>query len=347
MLFKSLVSLALAASASAQNITDVLAANSGTLGTLTNILGSQPAIVKALSSAKNITILAPSNDAFTAFLKTTAGANAAKQQDVVSALLTYHVLTGKFPGSSFTSASQFIPTLLTNASYTNVTGGQRVAAHTDGGKVVFTSGLLAKSNVVVADVAFDGGVIHVIDSVLTIPASDSDTATAAGLTSLATALTTANLVPTVNGLKDVTIFAPSNDAFTAIASAAAGLTTQQLTSVLTYHVVAGTVGYSSLLSNTTLKTVNGANVTITVSPAGVMVNKAKVTIADVLVANGVVHVIDSVLMPAASNSTTTTSPTGGASPTSTPAQTTGAASQMVPGGIVGGLSVFFAAALAL
>lgn len=134
--------------------------------------------------------------------------------------------------------------------------------------------------------------IHIIDTVLTIPASDADTATAAGLTSLAGALTAAGVVSTVNGLKDVTIFAPSNDAFAAIASTAANLTTAQIASILTYHVVQGTVGYSSLLSNISLTTVNGAKVTITVAGGNVFVNSAKVILADVLVSNGVVHVID-------------------------------------------------------
>ena len=139
---------------------------------------------------------------------------------------------------------------------------------------------------------FTGGVIHIIDTVLTIPESDSSTAVAANLTSLAGALTTANLVSTVDALSDVTIFAPSNAAFEAIGSAVGTLSTAQLTSILTYHVVQGTVGYSTLLSNTTLKTVNGENVTITIEDGDVFVNSAKVITPNVLVNNGVVHVID-------------------------------------------------------
>ncbi len=115
---------------------------------------------------------------------------------------------------------------------------------------------------------------------------------------MASALTSANLVSTVNGLKDVTIFAPSNAAFGAIGSALGSLSVSQLTSILTYHVVAGTVGYSSLLSNTTLKTVNGGSVTITIEDGSVFVNSAKVIIPDVLVSNGVVHVIDKYESPA-------------------------------------------------
>lgn len=133
--------------------------------------------------------------------------------------------------------------------------------------------------------------IHVIDTVLTLPESDSATASAANLTALTGALTTANLVTALDGLKDVTIFAPSNAAFQAIGSAVGSLSTAQLAQILEYHVVNGTVGYSSGLKNMTLPTLGGGSVNITVEGGNVFVNSAKVTIPDVLVANGVVHVI--------------------------------------------------------
>lgn len=134
--------------------------------------------------------------------------------------------------------------------------------------------------------------LHIIDKVLTIPASDSATAAAANLTSLTSALTTAKLVQTVDGLKDVTIFAPSNAAFASIASVAANLSATALADVLQYHVVQGTVGYSTKLSNTTLKALDKKDLTIRIVGGNVYVNSAKVITANVLVANGVVHVID-------------------------------------------------------
>jgi uncharacterized surface protein with fasciclin (FAS1) repeats len=142
------------------------------------------------------------------------------------------------------------------------------------------------------NVNFTGGVIHIIDTVLTLPATDSSTAAAANLTSVAGALTSANLVQKVNSLSDVTIFAPSNVAFQSIGSVIGNLSTEQLISILEYHVVKGTVGYSTILSNMSLPTVNGANVTITIENGTVFVNSAKVVTPDVLVNNGVVHVID-------------------------------------------------------
>jgi uncharacterized surface protein with fasciclin (FAS1) repeats len=128
--------------------------------------------------------------------------------------------------------------------------------------------------------------------VLALPQAINTTAAALNLTSLVGALTMANLVNTVNSLPSCTVFAPSNAAFAAVASSAGNFTTAQLVDLLTYHVVNGTVAYSTLLKNETLTTVEGKQLTVTVANGKVMVNNATVTIPDVLVANGVVHVID-------------------------------------------------------
>ena len=131
-----------------------------------------------------------------------------------------------------------------------------------------------------------------MDTVLSVPQNISATLVGANLTALAGAATQANLVAPLSSLRDVTIFAPNNAAFGAIGSATANLTTQQLAGILSYHVVNGTVGYSTALTNTTLRTLGGQNLTISVNNGSVFANSAKVVLADVLVANGVVHVID-------------------------------------------------------
>jgi uncharacterized surface protein with fasciclin (FAS1) repeats len=154
------------------------------------------------------------------------------------------------------------------------------------------------------DVAFTGGVIHVIDHVLTLPANISATLVGAKLSSLYGALNATSLLSTVNGLKDVTIFAPSNAAFKSIGSALANASVADLTSILTYHVVNGTTPLysSSLANNTSVQTVNGANLTVHFGTNNqVFVNGAKVITPNVLVAGGVVHVVDNVLNPAATN----------------------------------------------
>jgi uncharacterized surface protein with fasciclin (FAS1) repeats len=143
-------------------------------------------------------------------------------------------------------------------------------------------------------VNFTGGVIHIIDHVLTVPLPASDTLSAAGLTSLRGALNATNLVSTVNTTPNITVFAPTNAALQAIGGGLANLTSEQIKDVLTYHVVAGgAVGYSSTLKNgTVLKAVNGKDLTVTINDGKVFVNSARVLTTDVLIANGVVHVID-------------------------------------------------------
>ena len=222
---------------------------------------------------------------------------------------------------------------MTNTTYTNVTGGQVVEGVSKDGGVSIFSGNRAESKVATADVTFDGGVVHVIDTVLTIPASIADTAAANNLTQLTGALTKADLVSAVTEAKDVTVFAPTNEAFEAIAEVAAGLSVEELTDILTYHVVAGTVAYSTKLESGEVPTLNGANVKVEVSESGVKINDATVVVADVLVANGVVHVIDKVLLPAADNATSTSTAAGtGMMPSATGAPSasatfTGAASR--------------------
>jgi uncharacterized surface protein with fasciclin (FAS1) repeats len=102
---------------------------------------------------------------------------------------------------------------------------------------------------------------------------------------------TANLTQDVGSLKDITIFAPNNDAFAAIGSLAATLSMTDLTNILKYHVV-DSVAYSTDLTNTTLKAADGTELKITVANGTVFVNSAKVVEADLLVSNGVVHVLD-------------------------------------------------------
>lgn len=118
-------------------------------------------------------------------------------------------------------------------------------------------------------------------------------------TALAGAATQADLVHPLEELSDVTIFAPNNDAFQKIASAAGNITDDMLAEILQYHVIQGTVGCSTTLSNTSLSTLAGEDVKITISDDGaVFVNSARVINSDVLIENGVLHVIDEVLNPA-------------------------------------------------
>ena len=128
-----------------------------------------------------------------------------------------------------------------------------------------------------------------------------DTAVAAGnFQTLVSAVEAAGLVDTLKGEGPFTVFAPTDEAFAKIPqdqleSLMANKT--QLTAVLTYHVVAGKVMSTDLTDDMAVATVQGDNVTINLDEDGVMVNDAKVVQADIECINGVVHAIDTVLMP--------------------------------------------------
>lgn len=191
---------ALAGLASSQTLLDLISGNSelSTLGSLLN----QTGLLTALASATNITVLAPTNAAFNTFTGDPAvQAAIAADPGLVTAVLQYHVLSGVYHSSVLSATPAFPKSLLTNTSFTNVTGGQVVKAQALNNSVIFTSGLLKQSTVTTANAHFNGGIAHVIDTVLTVPVSDSQTAVAANLTALAGALQQANLVTTVDNLK--------------------------------------------------------------------------------------------------------------------------------------------------
>lgn len=120
---------------------------------------------------------------------------------------------------------------------------------------------------------------------------------------LVAAVTAADLVATLSGPGPFTVFAPVDAAFAALpAGTVESLVSPEnkgkLTGILTYHVVAGKVLSSDLSDGMKAKTVNGAEITITIAEGKVKVNGAQVVLADVATSNGVIHVIDGVLLPA-------------------------------------------------
>jgi uncharacterized surface protein with fasciclin (FAS1) repeats len=129
-----------------------------------------------------------------------------------------------------------------------------------------------------------------------------DTAVAAGnFTTLAAALTAAGLVDTLKGPGPFTVFAPTDAAFAALpAGTVEDLlkpeNKDKLVAILTYHVLPGKVMSTDLTEGLKAKTVNGAEVTITLD-GGAKVNGAVISIADITASNGVIHVIDAVILP--------------------------------------------------
>ncbi|SRR5579859_1190833 len=130
-----------------------------------------------------------------------------------------------------------------------------------------------------------------------------DTAVAAGsFKTLATALQAAGLVDTLKGEGPFTVFAPTDDAFKklpagTLESLLKPENKEKLRAILTYHVVAGKVTAAQVTKLSSAKTLNGQDLAITSHDGAVMVNNAKVVQADIPASNGVIHVIDTVILP--------------------------------------------------
>ncbi|KAI1127681.1 FAS1 domain-containing protein [Nemania abortiva] len=155
-----------------------------------------------------------------------------------------------------------------------------------------TAGLGNTTNVIKGDIPFNGGLIHITDSFFTLPESLSSTSQATGQTAFAGLLSKSNMTSTLDSTHSVTVFFPSNAAFSATN------TTASPPELLTNHVVAGTVSYlPDLTDGTILKTQRGESLAISVRSGIYYVNGARITQANLILSNGVGHVIDKVLTP--------------------------------------------------
>ena len=246
-------------------------------------------LVETLKGKGPFTVFAPTDEAFAKLPKGTVETllqpeNKAKLQ----AILTYHVVPGSVMAADVVK--------LTGAVTVQ---GQQVDIAVKDGKVTVDA-----ANVVKTDIACSNGVIHVIDSVI-MPADKDivDTAVAAGsFKTLAAALKAAGLIDTLKGEGPFTVFAPTDDAFAKLPAGTVDNlllpeNKDKLIAVLTYHVVSGKVLASDVVKMKSAKTVNGKEAMIKVSDMGVMVDAAKVVKTDIEASNGVIHVIDSVILP--------------------------------------------------
>jgi uncharacterized surface protein with fasciclin (FAS1) repeats len=130
-----------------------------------------------------------------------------------------------------------------------------------------------------------------------------DTAVAAGqFKTLAAALTAAGLVPTLKGAGPFTVFAPTDEAFAKLPKGTVEDLLKpenkaKLTAILTYHVVPGKVMAADVVKLTSAKTVQGGSAKVSTMGGGVMIDQSHVTKTDIATSNGVIHVIDTVMMP--------------------------------------------------
>lgn len=256
-------------------------------------------LTDTLTAPGPYTVFAPTNDAFSALL---GELGVTKDQllankPLLTAVLKYHVVAGQVPSSAVPLGKAINPV-----------GGGFFKIDKVGTSLVITDGRSRTSKIVQADIAASNGVIHAIDKVL-LPADKNIVQTAIAnpdFSILAEAVTAAGLVETLNAPGPYTVFAPTNAAFASLLTEL-GVTKAQLlantallTEVLTYHVVPGLVLKVDVPINTPIKTVEGETLTVgpTLAITDQRARQSNIVATDVLASNGVIHVLDKVILPA-------------------------------------------------
>lgn len=256
-------------------------------------------LATTLSAPGPFTVFAPTNDAFTALL---GELGLTKDQlfadkPLLTAVLTYHVLPSQVLRAQVPAGKPI----------TTVQGGIFKVDAVGGGLVV-TDGRNRTANITATDLATSNGVIHVIDKVL-LPADKTIVETAAALPQfsiLVEAVTAAGLDDDLSAAGPFTVFAPTNDAFAALL-AELGTTkdalladTALLTRVLTYHVLPSRVLKADVPVGAPITTLQGGTFTVgaTLAITDGSNRTANITATDVLASNGVIHVLDRVILPA-------------------------------------------------
>ena len=280
------------------NIVEVAVAN----GSFTTLVAAVEAAGLADTLADpdaTFTVFAPTDDAFAALGDDTINALLA-DIDALTDVLLYHVISGSAV-DSITATSLF-------GESVEMANGDTVDIDIRDGALFVND-----SQVIIADVPATNGVIHVIDAVLLPPADDAapgtivDVAVANGFTTLVAAVEAAGLVDTLaDPTATFTVFAPTDEAFAALGEDTLNdllADPDTLSNILLYHVIAEQAVPSETaltLDGSDVEMANGATVTITVTDGNLFINDSQVIAADVEASNGIIHVIDAVLLPPAS-----------------------------------------------
>ncbi len=277
-------------------------------------------LVALLDNPGTLTVFAPTNAAFDKLAVALTGNANAKAADIlvaankplVRSVLQYHVLTTKVTAAQIPFGKAIVPA-----------GGGFFKIDNVSGKPVITDGRNGKSNITATDINASNGVVHVIDTVL-LPANKTIVQTASDarpeFTSLVQALQFASndndLVTTLSGTGPFTAFAPTNAAFDALARELTGnanavvadilvpANKQVVRDALLYHVVAARVLKADIALNTPIQPLLAGKTFAISAPAagGVIITDgrgriANITTTDLLNSNGVIHVIDKVILP--------------------------------------------------
>lgn len=270
--------------AQAGDIIDVASGNKdfSTLVTAIKAAG----LVETLKGKGPFTVFAPTNAAF-AKIDPKALDALLKDKAALTRVLTSHVVAGEVKAAD-----------VTKLAFADTVSGQRFAISTAGGVSI------GNAKVTATDIAASNGVIHVIDTVIMPESKDVvGVAVANGsFKTLAKLLEAAGLVSTLQGDGPFTVFAPTDEAFAkldkkVVADLLKPENKAQLAKILTYHVVPGRVFSDQALKAKTAKTVQGSTVEIALKDGKAKVNDSNLVKTDINASNGVIHVVDTVLMP--------------------------------------------------
>ncbi len=281
-----IVSVAQKASGKDLDIVDTAVA-AGQFKTLAAALNAAD-LVGALKGEGPFTVFAPTDEAFAKLPASTVEMLLKPEnKETLAAILTYHVVAGSVTSKQVVS--------LSNAKTLN---GQRVDINFDRLQVS-----IDKAIVVQADIKCSNGIIHVIDSVLmpstqTLPTVAAET----GFSTLVAALKAAGLAEALSGEGPFTVFAPTDEAFAKLPSGTVESLLKpenksKLVAILQYHVVPGRVYSEDALAAKSANTLEGSPIRIVSNKGGAMINASRLTETDIDASNGVIHVIDEVLMP--------------------------------------------------
>lgn len=272
-------------------------------------LVKQAGLAGTLSKPGNFTVFAPTDKAFASLKKSNPDLfeKVASDPKLLKAVLTYHVVPKRIPAVAALAAAK------KNAKVKTVQG-ERIALSLKGGKIV----LNGSAKVVAADVKASNGIIHVIDQVIVPPsllAPPAPTKTIVEIavgnpqfSTLVSLVQKAGLVSVLSGPGPFTVFAPTNEAFDKLKAAAPATfdavvnDPKLLTKVLTYHALAGSVQSAQAITvaqqNGSVTSVEGEPIKLSIVGGKLTLNgSATVIAADILATNGVIHVIDTVIVP--------------------------------------------------
>ncbi len=267
-----------------KDIVDIAAAD----GRFTTLVAAVQAagLVETLKGEGPFTVFAPTDDAFA---KLPAGTIEEllkpenKQQ--LTDILLYHVIPGKVMAADVTDGLIEDTALGTSVFF----------------KLDMGNAYINEAQIIITDIEASNGVIHVIDTVI-LPKDIVDAAVFNQFETLVAAVQAAELVETLKGEGPFTVFAPTDEAFAKLPAGTLDTllkpeNKQQLTNILLYHVVPGRVLAEDVVKLSEAETALGQKVTIKVEDGKVFINDAQVIVTDIKTTNGVIHVIDTVILP--------------------------------------------------